>query len=71
MTRAHLSDPAAITALADQRMLVRFHDGGPIFDRTSDAIVTDAVMQQLLTAGHVVEEPRTGPATFYVTPDWT
>ena len=68
MPRPALTDPDQIVALADERMLVRYRDGEPIHDRASDAIVPDDVMQQMVDAGRIAVEPRTGPATFYVTP---
>lgn len=56
---------ADLIALAGQRMVCRYVDGGPIFDRESGEDIT-ARVKQAVKDGVLTEEPRTGPATFYV-----
>jgi hypothetical protein len=59
--RPVLTDPDVIRARAGEGMLVRFHEDGPIVDRSSHAVVDEDAAARVLT-----EEPRTGEATFYV-----
>jgi hypothetical protein len=58
-------DDADLIALAGQRMVCRYRPGQPIHDRESGQDITDQV-KRLLKEERLVEEPRTGEATFYI-----